>query len=189
MAVGKRKRFEVFKRDGFACQYCGRTPPVVTLEADHITPVADGGPDDMDNLVTACFDCNRGKSDVPLSTVPAPLEQVIKDAAEKLEQLEAYNQFLQETRAVEEERVEMLGVRWYDAINPPHEHGQYVFNATRRTSVRTFLKRLPLAEIEDALELAQARVRVYGNGSDEKRWRYFCGVCWNKVRAAEGGPV
>ena len=185
MAVSKRKRFEVFKRDGFACQYCGRTPPAVTLEADHIVPVADGGPDDMGNLVTACFDCNRGKSDVPLSAAPAPLVQVMEEAEEKRAQLEAYSQFLQDARAAEEERVETLGVRWYDDFNPSHEHGQYVFGAPRRASVRAFLKRLPFAEVEEAMELAQARVRVFG--SDEKRWRYFCGVCWNKIRTAEGG--
>jgi hypothetical protein len=187
VAVSKRTRFEVFKRDGFACQYCGRTPPAVTLEADHIHPASEGGPDDMDNLVTACFDCNRGKSDVLLSSLPAPLSQVMEEAAERRAQLEAYNQFLQEGRATEDERVERLGVVWYDAIALPHETGQYVFGAPRRASVRAFLRRLPLAEVEEAMELAQARVFVALGGHDEKRWRYFCGVCWNKIRAAEGG--
>lgn len=186
MAVGKRKRFEVFKRDGFACQYCGRTPPTVVLEADHIIPVADGGPDDMGNLVTACFDCNRGKSDVPLSSVPKPLAQSMEEAATRREQLEAYNRFLQNGRAVEDERIEVMGLRWYDAIALPHEKGEYVFGDARRTSVRTFLRRLPLAEVEDAMELAMGRIRVQLGGNDEKRWRYFCGVCWNKIRAAEG---
>jgi len=187
VAVGKRKRFEVFKRDGFACQYCGRTPPTVVLEADHIVPVSDGGPDDMDNLVTACFDCNRGKSDVPLSCVPAPLAEVMQEAADKREQLEAYNLFLQEGRATEDARIEELGLRWNDPIVYPHEQGRFVFAASRRTSVRAFLRRLPFADVEEAMELAQSRVRVAIGGNDEKRWRYFCGVCWNKIRAAEGG--
>jgi hypothetical protein len=31
------------------------------LECDHVTAVANGGGDDMGNLVTSCWDCNRGK--------------------------------------------------------------------------------------------------------------------------------
>jgi hypothetical protein len=73
MAVSKRLRFEIFKRDGFACRYCGRRPPEVLLEADHIHPRSSGGEDEELNLVTSCSDCNRGKSDKLLGTVrPRP---------------------------------------------------------------------------------------------------------------------
>lgn len=73
MAIGKTKRFEIFKRDGFTCQYCGQRPPEVILEVDHITPVAGGGQDDDVNLITACFNCNRGKRDRKLENVgPKP---------------------------------------------------------------------------------------------------------------------
>lgn len=65
MAVGLR--FDVFSRDGFRCRYCGRGPTQgVLLEADHVVPRAVGGPDVLDNLVTACWDCNRGKSAKPV---------------------------------------------------------------------------------------------------------------------------
>lgn len=62
MALSKSLRFEVFARDGFTCQYCGRRPPDVVLEADHLDPRANGGNDELTNLVTSCFDCNRGKA-------------------------------------------------------------------------------------------------------------------------------
>jgi hypothetical protein len=62
MPLSKRTRFEVFKRDGFSCQYCGRRPPDVVLEVDHVHPRAAGGTDDDLNLTTSCEDCNRGKS-------------------------------------------------------------------------------------------------------------------------------
>jgi 5-methylcytosine-specific restriction endonuclease McrA len=58
-----RQRFEILKRDGFTCQYCGRKPPEVVLEVDHIFPVDKGGTNDPSNLVASCYDCNRGKSD------------------------------------------------------------------------------------------------------------------------------
>lgn len=57
----KQERFQIFERDNFTCQYCGRKPPEVQLEADHIVPLAKGGTNDERNLITACRDCNRGK--------------------------------------------------------------------------------------------------------------------------------
>ena len=54
-------RFDVLRRDKYVCQYCGACGPKVELEIDHIIPVARGGTDDMENLKTACFDCNKGK--------------------------------------------------------------------------------------------------------------------------------
>lgn len=62
----KKLRFEIFKRDSFTCQYCGAQPPAVVLEVDHIHPVAEGGDNAQDNLITACDKCNRGKGKRPL---------------------------------------------------------------------------------------------------------------------------
>jgi len=67
--TSKRLRFEIFKRDLFTCQYCGKQPPDVVLEIDHIHPVADGGKTEPLNLTTACADCNAGKSNVPLGLI------------------------------------------------------------------------------------------------------------------------
>jgi HNH endonuclease len=56
-------RFRVLQRDNFRCVYCGRSSREgVTLHLDHLVPVAAGGPTDEGNLVTACQDCNLGKS-------------------------------------------------------------------------------------------------------------------------------
>lgn len=60
-AISKKLRFEVFKRDSFTCQYCGRKAPDVVLEVDHIKPVAQGGTNTILNLITSCRECNRGK--------------------------------------------------------------------------------------------------------------------------------
>ncbi len=61
-SLSKKVRFEVFKRDSFKCQYCGSSAPDVVLQVDHIKAVSKGGDNDLMNLVTACFDCNSGKS-------------------------------------------------------------------------------------------------------------------------------
>jgi 5-methylcytosine-specific restriction endonuclease McrA len=56
-------RFAVLRRDGFRCVYCGRgEPDGIKLHLDHLVPVVRGGRNELDNLVTACADCNLGKS-------------------------------------------------------------------------------------------------------------------------------
>src|SRR3990170_1263846 len=94
-SISKRVRFEVFKRDGFTCQYCGATPPKVILHLDHITAVANGGSNDQDNLVTSCENCNLGKSSIPLSSVPKSLRERVAEVAEREEQIRGYNAILQ----------------------------------------------------------------------------------------------
>lgn len=63
-----RLRFAVLERCGFACVYCGRRPPDVTLHVDHVVPVAKGGSNEIHNLVAACRDCNLGKHARELET-------------------------------------------------------------------------------------------------------------------------
>jgi Restriction endonuclease len=100
MALSVRTRFEVFKRDDFSCQYCGRKSPEVVLEVDHIVPVAGGGADDVVNLRTSCWDCNRGKSDKPLHelvTGEDPHDRAIL-LLEQQRQLEELNRVLADER-------------------------------------------------------------------------------------------
>ncbi|WP_406853509.1 HNH endonuclease [Alsobacter sp. KACC 23698] len=92
-------RFEVFKRDSFTCQYCGRKAPDVVLQCDHINAVANGGDNDPMNLVTSCFECNSGKSDKTL------------DETHILDRQRAELEQLNERRA----QLEML-IQWRDQL-------------------------------------------------------------------------
>lgn len=62
-------RFNILERDCFRCRYCGAGPEA-RLQIDHIMPRARGGTDDPDNLATACWACNNGKSDRVLRALP-----------------------------------------------------------------------------------------------------------------------
>ena len=86
--VTKTIRFEVFKRDGFTCQYCGKAPPGAVLEVDHIDPHSKGGDDGIENYTTSCFDCNRGKDDRPLDKIPSAILSKQELAEEKKRQIE-----------------------------------------------------------------------------------------------------
>ena len=53
-------RREVFWRDGFRCQYCGKQARELTL--DHVRPRVRQGPHTWENVVTACVSCNHRKA-------------------------------------------------------------------------------------------------------------------------------
>ena len=64
--MSPKLRFEILRRDGFTCQYCGKTGTEKELEIDHVVPFSKGGTNDEGNLITSCFDCNRGKRDTEI---------------------------------------------------------------------------------------------------------------------------
>lgn len=99
VALGKSARFRVFARDNFTCRYCGRTSDEAKLEIDHLIPVCEGGTNDDANLVTACFDCNRGKAGIKIEKA-APTEQDrLRLAQEAREQVEAAKAAAEAARA------------------------------------------------------------------------------------------
>jgi 5-methylcytosine-specific restriction endonuclease McrA len=52
-------RTNLFRRDEFRCQYCGRKD--VPLTIDHVIPRSRGGGESWENLITACKSCNTLK--------------------------------------------------------------------------------------------------------------------------------
>jgi 5-methylcytosine-specific restriction endonuclease McrA len=54
-------RREIFRRDGYRCQYCGRSTSRLTI--DHVLPRNRGGQNTWENLTTACPDCNVRKGE------------------------------------------------------------------------------------------------------------------------------
>jgi 5-methylcytosine-specific restriction endonuclease McrA len=58
--VRKLTRIEIFNRDHYACQYCGKEVKELTL--DHVIPRYQGGKHTWENIVSACVACNRRKA-------------------------------------------------------------------------------------------------------------------------------
>lgn len=86
-SIPKSMRWQVFARDRFSCRYCGRQPPDVVLEVDHVHPVVEGGKNQHHNLVTACEGCNSGKA---TKLLPEPFERPArKDHREAIEEAAA----------------------------------------------------------------------------------------------------
>lgn len=177
-SISKRIRFEVFKRDRFACQYCGRHPPEVVLEIDHIDPLCNGGDDSSDNLITACFTCNRGKSGNLLVDVPPSLRDKAAEIAEAEEQLDGYREVI----ARRQERIYSDMWQVAEELFP----GSSEKGLSRRwlQSIKLFNQRLPLHMVMEAVETTLAQ-----GLSDYRRFKYFCGVCWNLIHREEEGEA
>lgn len=55
----KLSKQEIFRRDNYTCQYCGKQTKKLTI--DHIIPKHVGGGHSWENLVAACPRCNHRK--------------------------------------------------------------------------------------------------------------------------------
>lgn len=57
-------RKNLFVRDAYTCQYCGKKPGSDSLTVDHILPRSRGGKSTWVNCVLACMNCNSKKADL-----------------------------------------------------------------------------------------------------------------------------
>lgn len=176
-ALSKKTRFDVFKRDLFTCQYCGAHPPGVLLHVDHIVSVASGGRNDKDNLVTACEPCNAGKGARELTAVPESLANKARRIAESERQLLGYQAIMESKR----NRLDDEVWRVADELKPGSP--EMGIGVAWLASIRRFIQALGLDETLDAAQIANDRWPY--NRGDSKALKYFCGVCWNKIRRAE----
>lgn len=55
--------WEVYRRDGYACRYCGKDG--VPLTVDHLVCYEVGGPSTVENLIAACRRCNKTRGQLP----------------------------------------------------------------------------------------------------------------------------
>jgi hypothetical protein len=183
--LGKKLRFEVFKRDRFVCRYCGQTPPEVVLEIDHIIPLAAGGTNEVDNLVTACFPCNRGKGANGLGKVVPVLDELA--VREGLQEIAERRMLLEQQKAGVEARREAQGYAfdtvvewWEDATNCPGRP------FLEKASVVRFADRIGLEELFGAIQsTARWWERSGFNTPAEHAAKYFYKICWERIRELE----
>jgi len=172
ISLSKKIRFEVFKRDFFKCQYCGTHPPETVLEVDHIHPHSKGGNDDINNLITSCFNCNRGKSDRELNQIPNSLVNNIEIAKEKLKQYKEFqklnNQLFLSIK---------LDIDLVDATFTSYFKGYRCSEKFRNATVKMFIEKLSLFEVVDSMHIAGRK-----NLDSDETLKYFCGVCYNKIK-------
>lgn len=171
MTISKRARFEVLRRDGHRCRYCGGSVESgAVLTVDHVVPVALGGGDDPSNLVAACRDCNAGK------TSTSPDDQLVADVAEdavrwaqaravatqalEAEQADrdAYAQAFVDAWSSWDEKLHLLPADFLSQVTRWHEAG------------------VPANVLRESVDIAMsAKIAGY------KVFRYLCGVVKRRI--------
>lgn len=58
----KFSRVNIYARDRHRCQYCAMTCSIDQLTYDHVIPRSQGGKTTWENIVSACYACNRRKA-------------------------------------------------------------------------------------------------------------------------------
>ena len=163
MAVSKRTRFEVLKRDDYTCRYCrSKENPLVV---DHVTPVALGGSDQPSNLVAACKDCNSGKS----STSPdaALIEEVSDQQIKLAKNIEQAYEIVANEIVDREDYLEEFRRKCVIDLEPDWEP------TLRHWHSLGVPREIPI----DASRIAAAK----GLYRSQQSYSYMCGIVWNQI--------
>lgn len=171
-AIPKSMRFEVFKRDSFTCQYCGRKSPEFVLHCDHMKPVTEGGKTELLNLVTACNACNLGKGAVELDDMSAIERQrrQIEELNERRLQLEMMLEWRDELAKHQIDEVQVVA----DAIGA---RSKFTPNENGKAKLKRWVKKYGLSETLAAMDEAFDR---FLTDDSQATW----GIAFNKIPGA-----
>lgn len=177
MAISKRLRYEILRRDNHTCRYCGAAAPDATLTIDHVIPTALGGSDKSDNLVAACKDCNAGKTS---SNPDAPLvDEVADDAVRWSKAIAAAGAEMLAELKERDDLHQQFADAWNAWTYGPENNRKHIpIDPSWRESVDALLAAgLPMPALLECINTAMTRKSV----KHENRFRYMCGVAWRKV--------
>jgi hypothetical protein len=174
MAISKRTRYEVLRRDNHTCRYCGGSAPDVVLTVDHVTPIALGGTDDPGNLVAACKDCNAGKaSTTPGADLVADVKQLDMQWAGAMRRVAAARGRQQKKRDAYVAEFDAKWQKWTIGGRPIERPAGW------RTSIERFYDLgVPIAEVIQCVRVACGNDRIYADDA----FRYFAGCVWRVVK-------
>ena len=160
--------------------------PDIILDVDHLHPVAEGGDDDILNLITSCRDCNRGKGKTPLSQNDSlkKSQRQLLDLADKTEQSQMMIEWKKSMLEIQQQEIESIN----DLIASItgwelSEHGKGI--------IRKNLRQFGFMLVWEATELS---VEKYFDDSSEyaidrsfnNMLHKIGGICYNKQKGSVG---
>lgn len=175
MAVSKRLRYEILRRDSHTCRYCGASAPDVPLRVDHVTPVALGGTDTPDNLVTSCEPCNNGKSSATVDS--AVVANVSDDALRWADAMKQAADNLREQETPKLEYRDAFLTEWNRWTTGKDQQPIQLPNDWKQSIERFRVAGIPTWMWPDIVDIGMANEKVKAANT----FKYCCGIAWNKV--------
>lgn len=183
--IGKKLKFEVFKRDKFTCQYCGRAAPDVILHVDHIKPVVKDGDNNITNLITSCADCNLGKGKTELSDDAVILKQKkqLDALQERREQLEMVYEWQKSLLTIQEDELNMV-IDFWKTCAPGYSLTDYGIN-----NLKTVVRKYGLSETLESIRISVDQYLIV-NGSTtidtvNKTLDYIPKIAYNRKKVKD----
>ena len=181
--IPNKLRFEVFKRDSFTCQYCGQSAPNVVLEVDHLLPVSKGGDNDILNLITSCWTCNNGKSNILLTdnTMLEKQKAQLDELNEKRLQLEMMIEWRESLNNLDDDIAQKIADYFGGQANCD-------VNETGLKKIKQWTKKFTYQQILEAVELSVNQyVKKGANDETNKAFDMVPRICAAKKRQTETG--
>lgn len=175
-SISTGTRFEILKRDKFTCKYCGRSSPEVTLHVDHIIAPINGGDSSASNLVTACQDCNIGKSDKSLDVFPEALPSQAESLQEKLLINQKFHNLPANSRTEVHMQFETISNYWSSWGNKLLEPSQVP--PLPAFSVKRMIHRLPIPILLECIDITWEKFQSGRIKTPLNIYRYFHRTCW-----------
>lgn len=154
-SLSQKVRFEVFKRDSFTCQYCGSKAPDIILEVDHLKPVSKGGKNEILNLVTSCFDCNRGKSNRVLSDM-----SIVEKQRVQIEELNLRRQQLEMILQWKEGLLDLKDEETNRAAEYFSKNTEFCLNEFGINNLKAQIKKFGLVKILEAFDISKQKYYI-----------------------------
>jgi hypothetical protein len=153
--MSNKLRFEVLKRDGFTCQYCGSKAPEVILHVDHIKPVKKNGDNNILNLITSCKRCNFGKGITELSDNAVFQKQLdqLEELNEKREQIEMMVKWRTELYKLDDKIFQIAHEHW-------KELSGFGCNDNGNRKIKSLIRTYGLQSVLEAMDISAEKYLI-----------------------------
>jgi hypothetical protein len=161
---------KALKRDGYCCSSCGLTPADTLLEVVWTIDQIQAKDRTLRNAITLCIDCCA-------EPLPFRLRSSALYSLLNIQQLSTQKYQLDQYQRVERKKAVARKKIAKAALEDLTEGHKWKDDEVR--GAQDFIAKLGIERVQNAVGIALSKAK---NGTPDERFKYFCDVCWNRIR-------